>query len=241
MEGRIGEGFSIEANVLLRPMKNTITYTEFPTAGLGRSTIDHYVAVKAWEFPVLLKYTLPAARFGSRLRPFVEAGPSFRTQEDAGATELSPFGVSAGAGVALHSGSIRIAPALRYMRWQNKSIYPKYPPKADQLEFLASIAYETDSSSRSVFGRNLSVGVLAGLPVTHGFGAKAYGGCEVERLRFLAGLSLELHLAGSVSVAADGIYRPLNAKVDEAYGQAHFSAVTWQFPVLAKYRWSRKV
>jgi hypothetical protein len=50
---------------------------------------------------------------------------------------------------------------------------------------------------------------------------------------------VEVRLAGKFSVEADGIYRPLNARNDPVYGQAHFSVLTWQIPVLAKYRWTR--
>src|ERR1035441_2557541 len=52
-EARISDRFSIEANVLLRPMKSTIVYTEFLANGTSRTTTNQYLAVRAWEFPVM--------------------------------------------------------------------------------------------------------------------------------------------------------------------------------------------
>lgn len=238
-EARISDCFSIEANVLLRPMNSTIVYTEFLANGTSSTTINQYLAVRAWEFPVMLKYTLPAGRFDRRFQPFLEAGPSFRTQQDAAATEPSKFGLSAGLGVALHLGRVRIAPTVRYTRWDRESIYPKYTTKPDQIEFLTSIAYQTESGSRRVAGRKLSLGAVAGLPVTRGFGPNSDGSAVGERMRFLAGVTTEINLAGNVSVEADGIYKLLNGTSDPSYGQPHFSVLTWQIPVLAKFRFAR--
>ena len=172
VEGRLTEGFSIEADVLRRPMKSIIVFTEFPASGGANVSTDHFTAVKAWEFPVMLKYTLPSSWFAGRLRPFLAAGPSFRTPENAAATQPSRFGVSAGAGAAFNLGRIRIAPTLRYTRWAHESIYPRYSTKPDQLEFLTSLAYQTDSDSRGFAGRKLEFGAVAGLPFNARLSAK---------------------------------------------------------------------
>jgi len=239
VEGRLSERFSIEANALLRPMRNTIVYTEFLANGSSRATTNQYTAVRAWEFPVMLKYTLPPARSDGRLRPFLEAGPSFRTEEDARAVEPSPFGVSAGIGVAFHLGRIRIAPMVRYTRWEHESIYPRYATKPDQIEFLTSIAYQTDSGSRRLAGRKLEIGAVAGYPFTSGFRPSEVEGAIVERMRYLAGLTMEMRLTGRISVESDAIYKPLRAGSDTPNVQTPFSVLTWQFPVLAKCRWTR--
>jgi len=73
MEARVSESFSIEANVLRRPINSTIVFTEFPVGSPSPSTTNHYTKVGAWEFPLLLKYTLPSGRSA---RPFLEAGPT---------------------------------------------------------------------------------------------------------------------------------------------------------------------
>ena len=239
VEGRLSERFSIELNVLRRPMNSTIIFTEFPAPGTSNVSTERLTAVKAWEFPVLLKYTLPASRFTGRLRPFLAVGPSFRTQEDASATEPSRFGMTASAGAAFHRGRLRIAPELRYTRWVRESIAPRYATKPDQLEFLTSLAYETDSDSRHFGGRKLEVGAVAGLPFTPGFHPTAGEGTIVERMRYLAGLMVQIQVGRRVSLEADAIYKPLRAGSDTPDVQTPFSVLTWQFPVLAKHRWTR--
>src|SRR5260370_29978330 len=55
VEGRISERFSIEANVLHRPLKAIIIFTDFPANGSSNVYTDRFNAVRAWEFPVMLK------------------------------------------------------------------------------------------------------------------------------------------------------------------------------------------
>ena len=239
VEGRLSDRFSIEANVLLRPMKNTIIYTQFLANGSRNMTTNRYTAVRAWEFPIMLKYTLPVTWSGGRLRPFLEAGPSFRTQEYAQATEPSHLGLSVGMGAALRLGRIRIAPTVRYTRWERESIYPKYATKPDQIEVLVSAAYQTEAGSRRLAGRHLEIGAIAGLSLTRGFRQPDSANAIVERTRYLVGPTVEINLAGKISVEADAIYKPLRAGSDSPNVQTPFSVLTWQFPVLVKYRWTR--
>jgi hypothetical protein len=66
----------------------------------------------AWDLPLLAKY-----RFGSgRVRPLLEAGPSFRFPTDIGA-----FGAMVGAGAEFRAGWLRLAPSVRYTRWNSAS------------------------------------------------------------------------------------------------------------------------
>src|SRR5262249_29104946 len=110
IEVGITEGFSIEANVLRRPMNAVVNFSEVPAGAPSRVFSDEFTAVKAWEFPVMLKYSLP----WRRVRPFLAAGPSFRSQQDVSATQPSRLGAAAGFGVAAQWGKFRIAPELRY-------------------------------------------------------------------------------------------------------------------------------
>ena len=50
VEGRLSAGFSIEANVLHRPVTSAIIFTEFPAGGAPRVSTSHFTAVEAWEF-----------------------------------------------------------------------------------------------------------------------------------------------------------------------------------------------
>src|SRR5262249_8648779 len=148
LEGHLGAGIAFELGVLRRPMTDRIIYTTFPANGPSVTSIYNYTAVDAWEFPVLLKYSLPGVWPRARWRPYIEAGPSFRTQENANGVEPSRAGISAGAGLALQLWKLRVSPGLRYTRWEHESIYPRYATKQDQVEFLTSIAYETNADSR---------------------------------------------------------------------------------------------
>ena len=235
VEGRLSESFSIEAEALRRPMPATIVFTQFPSGAPSVVSTDHFIAVDAWEFPVMLKYTLPALRFAGGVRPFLEAGPSFRSQENAAATQPSQFGISAGAGVAWQMGRFRIAPMLRYTRWDPESIYPKYATKPDQIELLTSFAYVTDAESRRLWGHRVELGAMAGYPLTRGFGPD-FGQTVPERTRYLVGVTAQVNVSGNFSIETDAVYKPLRAGNSTL---TQFSVITWEFPVLAKYSWTR--
>jgi hypothetical protein len=222
VEGRISDGLSVEANALHRPMKSTVVFTQFPAGGGSSVLRNDYTEVEAWEFPVMLKYT--------RGRVFAEAGPAFRTQQNAMAAEPSRFGISAGAGMILRVGRFQITPTLRYTRWQHESIAPKYVTKSDQVELLTGIAYGTDSESRRVGGRKIELGAIVGLPLTARFRSTQYYPVD-ERASYLAGFATQVSVAGRIWIEGDAIYKPLLGT------NPPFSVLTWQFPVLAKYRW----
>ncbi len=237
VEVRLRERFSIEANILHRPLKSTIVYTEFLANGASQAYTEHFTAVRAWEFPVMLKYKLPSA---GRVRPFLEGGPSFRTQEDASATEPSQFGISAGIGATFHLGPFRLAPSLRYTRWARESIYPRYATKPDQIELLTAISYATAPSAWRIKGRKIRLGVVAGTPFTGGLNHGPKAMPYISELRgYMAGLAVDMELNRRLSVEVDGIYRPyrgfnLGYSLDGRSWRSEFTVLTWQFPVLAK-------
>lgn len=214
-------------------MNSTIIYTSFPAGSPAVTTNLRFTEVEAWEFPLLLKYRLPSP---GAAHPFLTIGPEFRSQQNAGATELTQTGVSAGAGVSFDVGRIRLSPQLRYTRWADHSIYPKYATKPDQLEFLAGIAYRTESESRRVAGRKLGLGIVAGLPVTRGFQTFDGGVAEPERTPYLAGFTAGVSVSQNFRIETDAIYKPLRAGSNDT---ERFSVLTWQFPVLAKYMFAK--
>jgi opacity protein-like surface antigen len=189
----------------------------------------------------MLKYTLPSWRSSGRVRPFLEVGPSFRTQEDASAVEPSQFGISAGIGAAFHLGPFRLAPSLRYTRWARESIYPRYATKPDQVELLTAISYATAPSAWRVKGRKIRLGVVAGTPFTGGLDHGPDAMPFVSELRgYMAGLAVDFELTRRLSVEVNGIYRPyrgfgLGYALDgRLTSEQEFTVLTWQFPVLAK-------
>lgn len=235
LEAYFNNQFSLEANVLHRPMKNRIIFTShYPN---GSQTVDNvYTAVRAWQFPVLFKWTVPVSYFSNEVRPFLAAGPAFRTQEDVLATEPSQFGFSAGAGLTIPWGRFRIAPTIRYTRWQRESIWPKYATKPDQVEFLTSFSYETGPESRRIGGRKLEIGAILGLAFTDGIQESFWWDPNhEERLRYLAGLTVQTNIARGWSMEIGAIYRPFRVKGENPDRETLHSVLTWQFPVLAKY------
>jgi hypothetical protein len=226
--------FSLELNILHRPWRDDLTYTTYPPGAPSVTTQYSFVAANAWEFPLMLKWDLPLLS-EQHLRPFVEGGIAFRSMENVNGVQLSPVGATLGAGVAFHLRSIRIAPTLRYTRWEKETHFPPYPSRADQIEFLTSIAFGTKEASWHVAGHRMDLGLLGGLGLTPEF--QSFYGPIHEKARYVAGASVEFDLHHSLSLEVDGIYKPLRTGTNST---DRFSVLTWQFPALAKHRWKRQ-
>jgi len=176
MEVYLPLGLAIEADGLYRPMSVQIKQsTSLPgLAGflLGGPTLSS--RIDTWEFPLLAKYRLPVPV----VKPYVEAGPSFRAVSASLAKYMSGTGVSAGIGVEFRIGRLRIAPEVRYTHWGNDGVYRvpyhavSYP---NQVEFLAGLAAApapfgtTPSRPSHGLSKYLSLGVKGGLPFTTAF------------------------------------------------------------------------
>lgn len=230
LEVKLTHSLAFEADILHRPLRTTITYTTFPVSGPSVTTSNNFLAANTWEFPVMLKWSLPNPLALGRVRPFLEGGVAFRTSQDASAALPSQFGLTAGVGVALHLGKVRVAPTLRYTRWDKETFFPPYPTKADQLEFLTSVAFGTSSDPLHVSGHRLSLGVMGGASLLGGFYYPDSG--VRERVGYLAGASGQMELRHDLALEVDAIYKPLQNSFDQYNG---YSVLTWEFPVLAKY------
>jgi hypothetical protein len=93
------------------------------------------------------------------------------------------------------------------------------------------------------FGQRLSGGLMAGAGLTGDFqdGTTAYAGFTSAPEHYLAGAWLEIKLPASLALEIDALYRPLGftwALVTPTgqQGFAHNSVITWELPLLAKYR-----
>jgi hypothetical protein len=231
LEVRLTNSLAIEADILHRPLPDLIVNTSFPAGSPSVTTTYRFVA-NTWEFPVMLKWNLPPPLAWGRIRPFLEGGPAFRTSQDDVAVLPSQFGITAGMGVAIHFGKLRLAPTIRYTRWEKETY--DYPTKPDQLEFLTSLAWGTSADPlhavHAAAGHRLSLGVLGGLSL---IGEFYYPGTGVrERVGYLAGASGQLELREGLALEIDAIYKPLHTSFNQGQG---FSVLTWDFPVLAKY------
>jgi len=225
LEVQLTGNFAIEADVLYRPLPGTSVNTIFPAGGPTETNRYNFPSANTWEFPLMLKWNLPSPLIWGRVRPFLEGGPAFRTSQDDVGTLPSQFGLTAGVGAAIHFGKLRVAPTIRYTRWDKDAGFPDYPTKADQLEFLTSVAWGTSSEPVHLTGHRLSLGVMGGVSL---LGEFYYPGSGVkERIGYLAGVSGLLELRQGLALEVDAVYKPMHAN----FG----TVLSWDFPVLAKY------
>ncbi len=117
----LSKSFAFEVNALWRTLRLS----------------DAQEVVLTWEFPFLLKYRLPV----KGINPFLETGPSFRASGNLNGSQPSRFGFSAGLGVEQNWKALRVAPVLRYTRWQRDPATRQWKTVPDQLEFLVGFSF----------------------------------------------------------------------------------------------------
>ncbi|MGI9073777.1 MAG: hypothetical protein ACR2JB_21235 [Bryobacteraceae bacterium] len=243
VEWNFSQRFSFEADGLFRELR-----FEDAFAGPHNPTVT-------WEFPILAKYRLFSyGAVRSSLRPFVEAGPSFRTTGNLNANP-SHAGISAGGGLDLRLRQLNIAPTLRYTRWAGDSSPYGIRSRPDQIELLVGFSHSSGSDARP-FGERLSVGAVLGSNLLGDYNATSSTSTDLlsgtqttfssrsGRRSFLMGPAVEFRLTGDFSLEADAIYRPVRehyTSTGVSLGQPHtqsgdVSFVTWQFPMVAKYK-----
>jgi hypothetical protein len=126
-------GLSVEIDALYRPMNLTM-------AGVRSDGSLHSISpatVVTWQFPALAKY-----RFGSRpLKPFIEAGPSFRVAGNLNDAAPSAYGGTAGLGVEAQLGKVEIAPVVRYTHWAADADFAGSRTKRNQAELLVGLSF----------------------------------------------------------------------------------------------------
>jgi hypothetical protein len=105
---RLPLSLGLEVDALYRPLSLVNNSTVLPAISLLTGNTPG-----TWEFPILAKYRLPLIPI---VKPFVEAGPSFRTK-DSSISWISGRGFTFGGGIELHLLRLRIAPQLRYTHW----------------------------------------------------------------------------------------------------------------------------
>jgi hypothetical protein len=206
---------------------------------------------------VLAKY-----RFhGSKVTPFVEAGPEFRTTGNLNDTNPSHVGVAAGAGVEVHWRGLDIAPAVRYTRWARDDVSSGAESKPDQLEVLLGISSRPRSLDNSLSGP-FAFGAIAGMTLTHDLSSGSMSGRIITNLHpppgvpfptepatsydsgantFLVGPAVEIALSQRFYVEADAVnhairYVSRTVLNDGTTLPTHSGTelTTWEFPVLAK-------
>jgi hypothetical protein len=235
LELALPRNFSLELDALHRALHSKQSMTEFFSGGsridFGPFTRTH----ASWEFPLLAKYRLS----NSPLHPFFEAGPSLRPAGTG--TNLSHWGPTAGAGIELHAHGFNISPAIRFTHWK---AYPGSVPVAiqNQVEFLVGLDQRSESGWATGFGKRLSVGILAGIGLgddlkTATTPSPFFGGQRSDSNSPIVGALLEFAIYRSLALEANGIYRALHATdLSTMEGDVRFAVLTWEFPVMAKYK-----
>ena len=118
MEVDLRKALSVEVDALHR---NLQLERGFITPGGQRVAESDPGEIGTWEFPFLLKYKIPV----SKMRPFVELGPSFRVRKNPNSTKPSANGFSAGLGAEFRLGRFRLSPTIRYTRWAGEPPFPQ--------------------------------------------------------------------------------------------------------------------
>jgi hypothetical protein len=135
IEVRLPAHWSLEMDGLYHELEFTNAFVE-PNGTLNSVSP---APVVTWEYPLLAKY-----RFSFlAVKPFVEAGPSFRTAGNLNGALPSLYGFAAGAGAEARLWKLKVAPGVRYLRWaQDGHVGPDSPFTApDQVELLVSLAF----------------------------------------------------------------------------------------------------
>ena len=189
--------------------------------------------VLTWEFPLLAKYRLGVCR----LKPFIEAGPSFRTTGNLN-FEPSHYGFASAIGVETRWRGFDVAPVVRYTRWAHERYDTgQGETQLNQLEVLVAFKRETESH-RSPLGSRISMGTVLGWGLTSDlstttthFLAFIPSGSTFTAIdatqyytglkSMLAGATVEFHLPSRFSVEIDALHKSLRDQVRNAPQQRH--------------------
>jgi hypothetical protein len=137
VELHLSFGFSINADGLYRPLRlvQVSTTPSFPTPGVNSANYA------SWEVTPALRYRFLHTPI---VKPFAEAGPSFRFVEAPLDQMMSDHGFTLGGGVEVKILRLRVAPELRYTRWgsdHNVSVTFPFQTNQSQAEFLAGFSF----------------------------------------------------------------------------------------------------
>ena len=206
---------------------------EFPNGLVIRSYGPFIAEDFAWQFSALGKYTVA----NRTVKPFLEAGLSFLPRENRDQT-----GVTAGSGIELPLWNLSLSPALRYTRWLNND---SFGGVNYQFQFIAGVHEKSESIRPRAFGRQLTLGFIAGFGLTKLLRSQlepALGFASTSDAHTpVGGFFIKVPVRNHFSLEVDGLYRPthtIDQKIlaDGSLQNSTRSAfLTWQVPVLATY------
>lgn len=110
---------SFEADALYRRNGFDLVSTNLPIYNLPPTYARDII--NDWQFPLLAKYELTSGP----LRPFVDAGLTYRHVSTSGTSPSTPAnpstaGFTVGGGVSLHAFILRLSPEIRYTHWASE-------------------------------------------------------------------------------------------------------------------------
>jgi len=256
---RFTPSFSVEVDALRRQIKSQQSRTfqfcspdQLPECTTRIQSTYSFTATEfTWEIPILARYR----HTGRKAVPFLEGGVSYRPAEN-----REQLGLTAGAGVELALGPLRLSPVLRYSHWGDNEKY--LGAIRDQFQFLVGIDGKESSEPFSAFGHKVSFGVMAGVALTGGFltRTESYNNSlsidpatgvltpvdvvvtlNSNRISPVAGIGVGVPVYRDLKAEIGIVYRPMYAvdisKYSSGYNrQDHFTVLTWEFPILARYR-----
>ncbi len=253
LEYRLGRSFSVEGDALYRELHLTVAFVE-PNGVLYAVSPSPVVT---YELPLMAKY-----RFHWwKVDPFVEAGPAFRPTTNLNANP-SHYGVTAGIGVTVRWRQFEITPMVRYTRWvHDRPLGNSAESGSDQVEVLVGVSGHP-SSPWHPLSRRVELGMVGGTTIFHDVPASTTAvlisrvptgsvGFQQEPATmyvtggdtFLLGPALEVPFLKHFSLEVDGLHHSIevsrrtvlsNGEVADSFSGAE--ALTWEFPVLGKYR-----
>lgn len=137
IEVHISDGVSIESDALYAPLSLA---TNGAASGLAGLLLPPSIGTfNSWQFPTQAVY-----RFrGSFVRPYLEAGPTFRSTSSPLGSYLSDTGVTAGLGVQSTAWKLHIAPEVRFVHWGPDATGTPlfYASRRNQAQFLIGLSY----------------------------------------------------------------------------------------------------
>lgn len=201
---------AFEGDALFKPLR----FTESTVLLDGSRRSVSPATVVTWQFPLLMKYHLT----DTGVSPFIVGGPSLRTAGNLNGTKPSSAGVTAGAGVTVPWGRLRLEPSLRYTRWNADPVGPGAKTRPDQVELLLGVTTEGTASNWKPLHKRVSLGAVFGPSFTDRL---RLSGSE---RRLVGGPQVDLRTHEHLSIQFNAIYSPI--------GTAN---VTWEFPVLLRY------
>ncbi len=137
IEVHISDGFSLESDALYAPLSLATNGAAPGLAGLLLPPSNG--TFNSWQFPTQAVY-----RFrGSFVRPYLEAGPTFRSASSPLGSYLSNTGLTAGLGVQSTAWKLHIAPEVRFVHWGHDATGTPlfYASHRNQAQFLIGLSY----------------------------------------------------------------------------------------------------